>query len=568
MSNRSQLRPAEFRNARSSAVESLSLRRSGFGRFDPGRPNLGRFDPARLDPGRLATRRRGTARTRLRHVRQRPDRRAGGVAFGRLGLVAERPPIRSRPLGPKAAPFDLGNFEAFDRFRLVQAFRSRSGDSRAGDPWQVGESQFHRRLGRVGLAPNFRWAFHACRQLVASFEIAAVARLDIDPPVRQLPRLLGRVDPGLTMCWGDALEVRRPAASRQLAASRQDVVQSAAQHGVLQVRVVFYTRGELGLGVQRVRGAIFLVLAEVVMPAAQTLRVVDMPMPVKGVVVGEHRIVTVPAVVVEARIEMLAAAGVEIVVIAPVVVASARMDEQVHQQMRNVDHDAGRIVESTAQVGWLGEPNRCKHDAAPRQRAVPIPVDEHDALGRPDIMRRHPDPTLAKSVPVAGPPGVSIVPVAPISADPVVLARWRRAVRAGFEAFRRIGQVLHFLHLDRRPEPGNPLIAPARRGPVTGYPAATLRGHSPDAADVNEILPLLVPRPITRNPDYILIHRLGFRRQFFDRFRGLFGNDRRRLRIHLDWFRKRFVQRPAEQGLGDLDSPRSSGQTRLGRTTG
>jgi len=303
------------------------------------------------------------------------------------------------------------------------------------------------------------------------------------------------------------------------------------------------------------------------MPAAQSLRVVDMAMPVVRIVVCKHRIVTVAAVVVVAGVEMAAAVRVIVVVVAPVVVAPARIDEQVYEQMRNVDHDAGCVAVTAAQVGGAREPNRREHDASSPEGTVPVAVNEDRASRRPNVMSGNPNPVLAKSVPVAGPPGKTIVLVAPIAADPVVLGRRRWAAGTRLQAFRRIRQVLDFFGRDRRPESGDPLIASVHLGPVSGHPASPFRRHSPDAADIDEILTLLVPRPVTGDPDHILFGRLGFRRKFLDRFGRLLGHDGRGLRIQLDRFREGLVQRAAKQGFDILTVGRHRRRIRLGSRT-
>ncbi len=303
------------------------------------------------------------------------------------------------------------------------------------------------------------------------------------------------------------------------------------------------------------------------MPAAQTLRVVDIAMPVVGVVVGKHRIVTVAAVIVVARVEIMATVWAKIVVVAPVVVAPARIDEQMHEQVREVDHDAGRVAVTAAQVGGAREPNRREHDASSPEGTVPVTVDEDRASRRPNVMSGNPDPVLAKSVPVAGPPGITVVLVAPIAADPVVPGRRSWAIRTGLQAFRRIRQVLDFFGLDRRPESGDPLIASVHLGPVSGHPASPFRRRSPDAADIDEILTLLVPRPIAWDPGHILFGRLGFRRKFFDRLGRLLGHDGRGLRIQLDRFREGLVQGAAKQGFDIVPVGRHRRRIRLGGRT-
>jgi hypothetical protein len=75
-----------------------------------------------------------------------------------------------------------------------------------------------------------------------------------------------------------------------------------------------------------------LVPIVIIVPAAKPLGVIDVLATVVRAVIGEYGIVTVPAVVRVPGMERVAAAGTVTVVVTPVVVAAARMDEQVQCQ--------------------------------------------------------------------------------------------------------------------------------------------------------------------------------------------------------------------------------------------
>ena len=119
----------------------------------------------------------------------------------------------------------------------------------------------------------------------------------------------------------------------------------------------------------------------------------------------------------------------------------------------------------------------------------------------------------------------------------------------GFDRRRRLGQVFHLARLGVGPVPGSPLKALPGLTPIAGHPLAARRQGAPDAADPQEIAPLIVPAPVAGDPRDVGPFRFLVGRQFLDGGRRRFRHHDARLGIERHGFRKGLVDRPAREHL-------------------
>ena len=329
------------------------------------------------------------------------------------------------------------------------------------------------------------------------------------------------------------------------------IVQSPAQHGVCRVLVTRVLLDETGLCRERSRRAEVLVPAEIVVPTPHSAGDVGPATSVVPVVVGEHRVI-VPAVIVVGIPRIVTPSRVMVVVvIAEVVVTVPRPQEQVDQQLIQRDDDGGRVPVVPTGIVAVTEVKGGEQHASVWQAVVPIAVHKNGAAGRPDMALGNPDPVFMTDRPVARTPAVVVV-VHPASRHPEVIIGRGRDVGSVLQAFRRSGLVVQFSGLSSGPESGGPLVSPFGLRPIPGDPTLAVRSHTPQTADPEEILRLVVPPPVTGNPDDVFAvgHLLGG--DFVDRLRRLLGHNDARRRIDVVLLGKRLMNRPAKLHLRGL----------------
>ena len=110
-----------------------------------------------------------------------------------------------------------------------------------------------------------------------------------------------------------------------------------------------------------------------------------------------------------------------------------------------------------------------------------------------------------------------------------------------------LGQVFDLAQLGIGPVARSPLKALRGLAPITGYPLAARRQGSPDAADPKEIVPLVVPAPVTGNPRNVGPLRSLFRRHFFDGGWRRFRHNDARLGVKGHGLREGLVNRPSRE---------------------
>ncbi len=307
-----------------------------------------------------------------------------------------------------------------------------------------------------------------------------------------------------------------------------EVSQVVAENGPPEVSVIAMALGELPLAVPRTRRAPVHVVVEVTVPTAHPGVIIDPPPAEVPAVVRPQRIVAVTPVESERRID--SPAGRPAVPVAVVVMGVPGPHEHVQVQPRKVDHAKRPVVETRLPVNRTPPVDRGEANAAVDEPVVPVSGDKHVTAGRPHVMGGHPDPPLMPSGPIAGLPSITSLLMVPMAARPEVIVRRRRACRAAFQRFGRGGQVVHLMLFQRRPESGHPLIPAGHFLKVTGNPAAADGRNPIHARNPNEILPLVVPRPIALEPDGVGI-RLEVRRHLVDRLRRFVRDDQSGFRI-------------------------------------
>ena len=165
--------------------------------------------------------------------------------------------------------------------------------------------------------------------------------------------------------------------------------------------------------------------------------------------------------------------------------------------------------------------------------------------GRPVPTRRDPAPVGPVGGPVAGPPAIAGVVIAPVAGDvEIILARGRSA-GADIDAGRRRIAVLEVRYVGADPEARHALPASLGFRPIGRNPAHARGRHAPQAADPDVILSGDVPFPVAGNPDRPFRFEIGS--DLVDRFRRLFGHHRRRLGFSRRRSGERLVNRTASQ---------------------
>src|SRR5260370_24899268 len=102
--------------------------------------------------------------------------------------------------------------------------------------------------------------------------------------------------------------------------------------------------------------------------------------------------------------------------------------------------------------------------------------------------------------PVARLPQVFRVPKTPVTGDIEAVVVRSRHGGTVLERIGRLGQVLERVRRTRRPKARHPLPALVPLGPMARHPFTVGRPHPPEAAPPKIILPLGIPRPVTRDP--------------------------------------------------------------------
>jgi len=154
--------------------------------------------------------------------------------------------------------------------------------------------------------------------------------------------------------------------------------------------------------------------------------------------------------------------------------------------------------------------------------------------------------------PVAWTPNVPALMPSPTAGQPRAVRRWRGSRGTDLKRRRRLGQVVYFLHRGVGPVSGSPLIALRGLAPVPGDPLAAGRQGAPYPADPQEVVALVVPCPIARDPGNVVSFRLLIRRQFLDVGGRILWCHDARLGLESYRFRKRLVYRPAGEHVHPL----------------
>ena len=162
-------------------------------------------------------------------------------------------------------------------------------------------------------------------------------------------------------------------------------------------------------------------------------------------------------------------------------------------------------------------------------------------------MGRNPNPIRLRCRPVTGAPRIAALMPNPTPWDPGLVGRRRGNVGTRFDRRGRLGQVFDLAHLRIGPVSGSPLSIPPRLAPITGHPLATWRQRAPNAADPQEIVPLVIPAPVAGYPRDVLPFGSLIGRQFLDGGRRRFGNHDAWFGIEGHGFRKCLMHRPARE---------------------
>ena len=242
------------------------------------------------------------------------------------------------------------------------------------------------------------------------------------------------------------------------------------------------------------------------------------------------------------------------VVVPEVVMPATGPDEKVGGEHVQAHHDTRCVVVVGSGIDAAVEVKRREDHSAAGHRIVPVAVDINIATAGPDMAGRHPGPVRAQQVPITGAPHVAGLRPHPVPRNPRVVHRRGGDVRTDIDAARRSrGKVGDLGGLAVRPVAGGPLVFPvAKVVPIARHPLAVRRQVPPDAADPEEIVPVVVPAPVARNPGHVIPLGLLLGRELFDGFRRCDTNDQAGLRLEADRLGKGLVDRPAGEDLDVL----------------
>src|SRR5262249_50878222 len=145
---------------------------------------------------------------------------------------------------------------------------------------------------------------------------------------------------------------------------------------------------------------------------------------------------------------------------------------------------------------------------------VPIAVDEDVTARRPDVIRGYPRPVVPRCRPVTGAPGVAAVVPDPCSGDPRLV--WRGSLDTGALVDRLgwLGQVLDLIRLGVGPIAADPLVPVVRAIPIPRNPLAAGGQRAPHAAHPQEVIAIVIPGPVSRDPGHVGARRFLIRRNF------------------------------------------------------
>ena len=149
---------------------------------------------------------------------------------------------------------------------------------------------------------------------------------------------------------------------------------------------------------------------------------------------------------------------------------------------------------------------------------------------------------------------LDIMTFAPIPAarHPELVGRGRRAGRLDFKGRRRGGKIFDFrlgIRRERFPKTGDPFPAAVHLQPVARHPISARRRVAPAAADPDEVIAVLVPRPVAGHPDDVCAGGFFGGRHFLNRRRRRLRHDERRLRVGGNRFGEGFVNGAAGEQL-------------------
>ena len=135
---------------------------------------------------------------------------------------------------------------------------------------------------------------------------------------------------------------------------------------------------------------------------------------------------------------------------------------------------------------------------------VPIAIHENVSTASPNVVRRDPVPIGPTFRPVTRAPRIALLAPNPAPWRPTVASRRRCNVWSLFHASRWCGQIGGFRRGDVSPVARSPLVALGGIPPVADDPLAAGRQCTPDPTDPEEVISLIVPRPVARDPCHVV----------------------------------------------------------------
>src|SRR5262245_19508478 len=130
-------------------------------------------------------------------------------------------------------------------------------------------------------------------------------------------------------------------------------------------------------------------------------------------------------------------------------------------------------------------------------------------------MGRHPDPVRVRDRPVARPPPESTFAPDPGARNPD-LSFASVDLGAVLERLGRLRQGVHSLSCFRGPQSSHVLASTFSPSPLARHPLAVRRQRAPETAHPEEVLCVVIPGPVTRDPRNVIPFRLLIRWDFID----------------------------------------------------
>ena len=214
----------------------------------------------------------------------------------------------------------------------------------------------------------------------------------------------------------------------------------------------------------------------------------------------ERRVI---AAIVEARAAIprcVPQTGVLVAVVVPIVeVPVPRTHEQVDQETRHVDREAGLIAGGTAISVIRQRPSKshwAEQRSTPGEPVIPVAGHIHTTAWCPVVLVRNPHVLLLAGGVVPRGPAVVVGDVVPVSRHPQLIIAGGRDIRSHFQRLRWEWDVGQILRLGIVPETADPLETTSHLGPIPRHPPASRRRIAPHTAHPQVILGLRIPAPI------------------------------------------------------------------------